>query len=332
MILILGIAACGPKKHRIEPDASPSIEMVKARQDARAAEYAALTKDSKGHWITPGDCDGALWSFTAASARCPSEFDPRASEFEGETGRYGRRPPPRCWTPEGGDQGSTTTWSGDMAKGLMLYGWRCKNLQLLSDHERYGRGNAWQMGDGEDGKVLARAVYRPSLIGELYTTIWGLGGPDNANRHWPSIFPSGLTDFEAHLQVLSIILMGEVAGATNSGDAVPKRPSNLDGEPLLGPSRTLTIPPPGSHQMGLLQISGTMFQRLQEHAEKDPKDVLFQATYSLYSGDFDRALALCSKAYGPDDYVGSYVRCGEYRRCQLAQLLFACNMLVRKYH
>lgn len=285
-----------------------TIQDVLAAQDKRQAEYDASA--GIGGWILDSDCDGALWSYTAATAACPPYFDPRASEFEGEPGRYGRKSaPPRCWPKQPPHPTSETTWSGDHGKGLIAYAIVCNDLALLEDHAAYGFNNGWFMGEGEEGELLARAYYRPTMRGELYKAIHVLGGENDAQALWPSVYPLGQTDFHAHLQVMSIWYRGEIAERLGEADAVPKPPED---------------------DLSLTQISGTMFERLKEHTLRDPKDPLFSVLYAVYFGDYEKAIAQCAKSYAPDEYVGEYVRCNNYRACQQSHLLFACGILIRE--
>lgn len=308
LVALILLASCSVERSDNHPDLS-TLEKLHVKQAERIDEYLTLSKDSQGWLVT--DCDGALWSYTAAAfANCPVVFNARASEYPNEPGRLARRPGPLCWDPEKGDQGSKTNWSGDMGKALITYSWICEDKALIEDHAAYGFDNKWIMSDGEEGYLLERAFYRPSIRGELYSVIYALGGEDDAARLWPTTYTKGLTDYQAHLQVLSIWLRSDIA--VKSGDAIPANPNARE-------------------FFSALDISKTMFERLKEHADRDPKDPYFQAVYALYSGNFDKAVDLCLKDYAPTDYVGEYVRCHDQKLCQLSHLIKSCGVLLRGY-
>ena len=310
-ILLAVLAACSPVNRSESKPGDDIISKLQAKQAERIDEYLTLSQNDQGWLVT--DCDGALWSYTAAAfAGCPVIFNPRASEYPGEPGRLSRTPAKLCWDQENQkDNGSKTNWSGDMGKAVITYAWVCNDLPLLEDHASYGFNNKWIMSDGDEGYLLERSFYRPGFRGELYSTIYALGGEDDNARLWPNTYTSGLKDYQAHLQVLSIWLRSDMRHSA-SGDAVPADP---DAKAFFH----------------ALNISKTMFERLKEHAERDPKDPYFQAVYALYSGDFDRAVDLCLKDYAPTDYVGEYVRCDKQESCQLAHLIKACGVLIRGY-
>ena len=295
------LISCGVVDKK-DPPHETDIEDVKLH--LAALKTIALNDADENGWIAT-DCDGMLWNGKYAAAT--SLGDITSSEFDA-SGRFGRTPAKRCFE-EGKDNGSKSTWSRDMAIGFIYWAFRTDDLDVLQRHSNYGTSNQWKMGEPlSDGRVL----YNPGLIGLLYNAIYSLGGSKNTNRLWPSIWPSGLTDFEAHLQVLKIALVGEIAESLNEADAIPQRP-------LIG----------GDH-LGLLSISTTMYKRLEEHAQREPNDVFFQVVYAKYSGDYSHAINLCSGQI--TGIHAGYVRCDDNISCKLANEIFACDFLVRQFN
>ena len=279
LLILLALFGCAQEKNKpsepVEGDKASELRELHAK---RIAEADALS-DNEWHWLTPDDCDGMLWSAKAAAGG-QQGVNLAGAEYE-DAGRFGRRPPPDCWA-DGQDNGSKSTWSRDMGLGLIYAAVRTKDLALLERHAAYGVKNKWKMGEPEaDGRVF----YTPAMIGLLYQAIHFLGGEDNPARQVPDVYISGLDDFQAHLQVLSILLRGEIEGG----------------------------------------IRDVMLDRLREHAKREPESPFYLAALATYDGAPDAAVEACLK-----DSVSSYVRCGEFRRCQLADLIFSCDLVLRK--
>lgn len=279
LVLALLLVGCAAEKNEdAEPVVSDKLGPLKELHDSRIAEAIALS-DNEWGWITPDDCDGMLWTGKAAAGGQPN-VNIVGSEYEDE-GRLGRRPPPDCYL-NGADNGAKTSWSRDMGVGFIYAAYRLGNVGALARHAAYGKAHKWQMGEPiDDGRTL----YTPPLIGLLYQAIYKLGGEDNAARKIPNVYISGLDDFQAHLQVLDILLRGELEGG----------------------------------------IRDVMLDRLKEHAKREPASPFYQAALGTYTGDMDAAIAACMK-----DDVSGYVRCEEFRRCQLADLIFSCDLVLRK--
>jgi hypothetical protein len=187
--------------------------------------------------------------------------------------------------------------------GLLPYAWLSGKRDILERHAAYGQANGWQMGEPlADGRVL----YTPSLIGLLYKAIHGLGGAPNSNELWPDIFPSGQVDYQAHLQVMSIWAQGEIAERLDEPDARPQ---------------------PSPESGGQLRVSDSMFDRLSEHAARQPDCPLYQAVYGLYSGDMGPALSSLLKADVPSC---DYLRCTD-GQCYLSDWLFSASLTLSHF-
>jgi len=290
------------KKKKSEPIANSRLEELKTIYGHNLAQALLLTDKASG-WITPTDCDGMIWSAKAGVNFC-EVFKPEASEFEDSPGRFGRRPPPRCYDETTNkDNGSKTTWSRDMAvAGLFPYIFLCNSVGILSSHILFGETNNWVMGQPV---TETRVIYTPNVLGLLYQMNFAMTGNNHPSRLWPAFYPNGLVDFEAHLQVMSIWLRGEIATKLNNPDDVPK---------------------PQAAGLELLQISGLMFDRLIEHRDREPLNPFYQFTVALYSdGDYSKTIDLLLDPTMP---MSGYVRCEELERCKLGEWLFVTKLVL----
>jgi hypothetical protein len=305
LCMVFSVLCCGKKYTQKDPDPEPTrLEQLSALQQSRIARAREI-RDPDNGWIAPDSCDGFLWSGKLAAVICDVDL----TAAEREPGRFGRRPDPVCWSQESGDQGSKTTWSRDMGKmGMVPYAWLCRDRGILERHIDYGKANNWVMGEPiADGRV----IYTPGLVGILHQVVWAMGGENSANRLWPDVYPSGLQDYEAHNQVMGIWIRGEVSRHVNDLDSLPK-------------------PPPKGTALELFSISETMYSRLVEHASREPENPLYAAVLGLYTGDLRTAVDLCLIDPAP---VGSYVRIeeGMEERAYLAEVIFACSIVLRKF-
>lgn len=325
LLFTVALLGCGHKDDDSTPQipaADPRVADLRTAMAANKAEAESLRDPITG-WLVQDDCDSMLWTGKYGAVTGITGVDLTVAEYPEEPGRFARRPLTNpCWTPEQGDVGSKTTWSRDMARGLFPYAWRTKNIALLERHAAYGAAHDWLMGEPLDD---GRTIYTPATIGGLYQTIHALGGAENINRLWPDFYPAGLVDFEAHLQVMNIWLRGEVEEELarqqkpgNSDDANPTKPMPDD-------ASDVDKVPQG---FALLNVNQQQLDRLKEHAARDPRDPLFQAELGVYTGDMGPALDVCLDPAMP---VGEYVRCGDFRRCQLAAWLFACDIVLRRF-
>lgn len=299
------LLSCGSSgKDPVSPDDNSRVGELRDRYGAALIE-AMEYRDSHG-WLTSEDCDAMLWTGKYASATLVESVDILAAEYPDQPGRFARRP---LTNPCTSDNPQWSTWSRDMGTGLMAWALRKNQLPVLERHAGYGAGHFWNMGEPlGDG----RAVYTPSFKGKLYQTIYALGGKDDINRLWPDFYPAGLTDYQAHLQVMNIWQRGEITKRVPSSDDAHHGPPVIDD--------------PSGPATGLTEISGTMIERLKEHADRDPRDPLFQAVLSLYTGVTAPAYeALLSS----NDYAGEYVRCERQRACYLAAWIFAADIVLR---
>lgn len=314
---VFTIAACGAANNETqEPKSDPRLGELHDRQEGRKAEALTLRDPVNGWLVTGGD--GMLWTGKYAAVTGVEGVNLAAAELE--PGRFQRDPDGEgpSANPDWSD------WSRDMGTGLVAYAWRKQDRALLERHIAYGEAHkavhndipVWRMGEPVgDG----RALYPPAFVGRLYQTQLALGGADNLNRLWPDFYHKGLTDFRAHLQVMNVWHRGEVAEAlrkAGEADALPAGETTTDD---AGDGLTHAL---------ILDVTDDQLAVLKEHAARDPRDPLFQAVLGTYTGDMTSALDAC---LAPDEYAGDYVRCdGNPRGCQLAALLFACDVVERR--
>jgi len=273
-------------KEAIPPTFTENTEALKFNY-AVDLERAKQLRDSNG--MLSHDCDGMIWNGKYASSKGVSKV--KIEKMERENGRYGRRVEP-CWTEEDGNLGADTTWSRDMAIcGLFPYAWKKEKLDLLVRHKDYGVDNLWKMGDPlDDGRTL----YTPGIIGLLYSMIFALGGDDNKLRHTPDVYPKGLDDYEAHLQICKIWLRGEIDEKLES--------------------------------KSLFSVSAKMYARIEEHFEREPANPFYSFLWAKYeTGDFAHVVALLLDLSRP---MGSYVRCENEERCFLAERIFVSSLVL----
>lgn len=285
LLLLLFLVSCGGEKKREKEVPLPprALDLVTAYKERLA--FAKSKTDAHG-WLE-AECDAMLWN---AKFSCGGgEPDLTAAEYPDQPGRFNRKPLPGCG-PQFGN--SKTTWSRDMGMGLIAHGWCRKDLALMERHRDYGLYHNWVMGEPAfpDGRV----IYTPNVIGVLSEVIFRIGGPDSNNRLWPSVYPSGLRDYHAHLQMINIWLRGEM-------------------EPSV------------VRALGTLDISEGMYARVVEHSDREPECPFYQYMRGIYDGDLTKAVdslmareyPLCE--YGRDDFGN-----------KTAEWLFAAKLVLTK--
>lgn len=282
---------CGSRHGETSPTADNRSSDLKVLFDKNQARARDLRDPGNG-WLCSADGDGMIWAAKYAST--VDDVNIGAAEYPDAPGRFNRHPPP--WSAD------ATTWSRDMAvAGLFPWAWLKGHRDALERQVAYGKAHNWFMGEPiADG----RTYYTPSMRGLLAKEIGGLGGDLSGDANWPSLWPAGLVDYEAHLQVMAIWLQGEVAKAL--------------ADPAGSPSQTAAA--------DLTDISNAMFERLQEHAGNEPKSALYAYVLGKYTGDQNTAMTLLLDSMVP---TAGYVRCNDFEQCQLAEWLFTASLLLR---
>lgn len=250
-----------PKKASVDP---VLVDKVKAKQAERIRKLEIYRDPKAGNWVVGDECDGYLWQSKLQAVLCDPEVDIRATEFEGEKGRFGRNPYMRCWTKERADAGkrnfSRSTWSSDMGQGLKIVGLFCQDADLIRDHLNYGRANNWQMGQPWD---ITTTIYKPHTIREFAEVLHYLTGEKQPELSYPVAWAPGLDDYQAHLQMLSAVVWLEMYSA------LPENLVNL----------------------------------INAHVRREPKNPLYQGLKAIFSGDKRRALETCLGEGNYGEYV-----------------------------
>jgi len=286
LLIALTFAGCGYfDKKEESPDNIGDVNDLRAEFDAQKHRLGE-TADENG-WIV-NDCDGFEWNgLFAAVGGTPDLY---AAEIE--PGKFHRRPSGNC----------SYTWSRDMCiNGMLPYALMTRDRQILEDHAAYGEANkvidstgvpAWQMGEPLGD---LRTVYTPSLIGIIYEAIAWLGGPDNTQRGWPPVYPSGLDDFKAMLQMREIWARSYTS---TNGD--------------------------------LAQIRRVAFERIEEHAAREPDCPFYEYMHAKYTdGDFQDAINLLLA--NPGAPACQSIRCDGSEACFQAEWLWAAKLVLSEF-
>lgn len=277
LCFLVTLTGCSLKQP--DPKVSLPMEELKAAQEKRIAQALSEFDDGLKR-LAPilDDCDGMIWQGQWCSVAGCSLTDYRDDQ---DPGRFYRRPDPRCW--DGKPQGSATTWSRDMfVCGLLPYALIRENLEYLKSHQAYGEAHGWYLGEP---KADGRAYYNPQIRALLAKAVEHLGGDKDNDTLWPTIYPSGLSDYQAHLQVCNIWARGIIEG----------------------------------------KIHSMMLDRVFEHYKRVPDDPFYSVVYAIYSGKTGKAVENCLKEEPfTGDYVrcGNHGRaCGFAHQVFACQIL-----------
>lgn len=325
LIVFIGLILSCSHKHK-EQDPQPlSLKDQLITENDKLIEQARTIKDQETSWVLAEDCDSMLWNGKMSCNDKVTWFNPRLAEYPDQIGRYTRRPISKgyCYPKEEGKDGSACTWSRDMGHGLGAYTICKKDLQIVIDHVRYGENHStagiWNMGEPlADG----RALYPPGFSGMWYQMRYALGGDDNILRKTPDIYPSGLDDYEAHLQVMNIWNRMITSEKIGDSDALPRKPTN--GEVLSLKERDEVVLPDGSYR--LADIRESMYQRLKEHSQREPECPFYLAMYHHFEdGDY---ASTASSILSHEQVKCSYVRCNDKPDCHIAEKLFVIQLIL----
>lgn len=201
-IIAFLLAACGSPDPG--PRNPPYSHQLPADLLEKQSTYRELvpSRQSADGFLETDHCDSLLLtSLLGASGVAISNIH----AAETEPGKWLRRPPSEgeCYPANSGSE-----ISRDMLLGLMWYAWAHRDLQILEDLYQYGEEHNWVMGAGDPARTGLR-----TLRGTLAAAIHKLGGPHRPAAELitdPQLVPK--TGYEAHLQILSILLRGEIYG------------------------------------------------------------------------------------------------------------------------
>lgn len=270
VLLAAIVTACcgtGGKHEPKEPIEIPSDKVLLQQKFDSKVEDMKKEQDPVTGWVSK-DCDAALYTGKLSCIKGLDNIDFSAAEYQEYPGRINRRPPPYCAKGAGSD----TTWSRDMGLGAFLYFLCNADLDFAERHAQYGKNNYWKMGEPLDN---GRVLYSPNMVGTLYQIIYYLDGEDDIQRAWPTAFPVGLTDYEAHLQITLIWLR-----------AVITHPLGLlPGTDYSGASYGAAAVTD--------HVTQAMLERIKEHAIRETLCPFYQFMAAKYvTGDYSRLLKL----------------------------------------
>jgi len=202
LLLLSGCASRG------ESSDSPSVpHRYQLPQDLleKQAVYRALapSRQNANGFIETDRCDALMMTALLDVGGGPVANIHAAEE---EPGKWLRRDidSGKCYP----NNGAKSSISRDMLLGVMWYAWARRDINILQDMYSYGERNNWVMGEGD----IARTGMR-TLRGTLAAVIHALGGPyrpgDELLTDPQLIVKDG---YEAHLQVLVLLLRGEIYG------------------------------------------------------------------------------------------------------------------------
>lgn len=302
MLILIASWSCG-QKHEAK-ESSNDINDLSIKNDGWL-ERANELRNKENSWLVT-DCDGMLWTSLYFSSLNVSQGNIFVAEYPDYPGRFARRDI---------NDPCSVSWSRDMGIGLMTYAFFSGDVSLLERHANYGENNYWKMGEPlSDGRVL----YTPGMQGLLYTLIKALGGPASTLAYLPDVYPSGFDDYEAHIQVLKIMLRGEAGKILKEADSIPA--DSESDETLSNEDNQNTI-------AYKLNISDTMFKRLKEHHEREQYNPFYSVVYHRYKdGDFSEAINLLMN---DNAEISHYVRCDDFEKCLLAEKIFTANLIFR---
>lgn len=198
--------SCGEKKKVADP--SPSNEELLAALAPKYDLYEEFLEEKRdiNGFVHTESCDALLFSALAGTGR----LNLTAEVARDEVGAWHRRPLdyPACYPDL-----SQSTISKDMFLGLFFYIWHKERRDLAEQIFDYGEANGWNMGEGDE----TRTRLSPGLQATLAEIIARLGGEDKKTyRAFPVIFTDINRGFAAHLDVLHILLRGELFGFVTS--------------------------------------------------------------------------------------------------------------------
>lgn len=248
LILLMIITSCGYFHKVASKPAAPLSNLDKLK-----TKYTEVLAQLGDEWPSRTDCDALLWAGLSRSAGSHVDL----TEAEYAPGDMHRRPTPECYPNE-----SASSISGDMLIGYMLGLWHSHDLQALQRLADYGEAHNWVMGEGPISRTVLR-FNDQSLLGRA---IWELSEhqDDRSYRHFPIIYFPVVEDYEEHLQVLSILLYGEIMGT----------------------------------------IDQDSYTRLSALCTENPKDALMQADCGIYTGNMSIATGLLlDPTYSAPSYV-----------------------------
>lgn len=273
-ICILLAVGCAKRDNKAV-GSTVSLADVQAKRDL----YLSLQESQKNeHGWLESECDALLSNSLAAYAGLSIDI----SKAEEQPGRWRRHPDFSKCLP---GNGSKSTISKDMMRGLLLYLWKTKDLAAIERIQEYGSKNNWVMGEAEDEESYwGRVVFWPLVpqikdMSKLMQT-----SLQNAVLSYNDEYGYVVLKrtFEAHLHVLNIYLRAQMYGG----------------------------------------ITDYELAALKEYSKFQPRNALFSAMAAKFStGDYSWAIALLldERMFPKDRLPASSDRCTSYLWSKEAQ-------------
>lgn len=122
--------------------------------------------------------------------------------------------------PECCPEGAASTISKDMMIGICVFAYANRRLDIAEGVIKYALSHWLVMGKATDLKTkLSRCVISPGLLATFAEISYRLGGP---NRWWLRYLPQyespSVTDYQAHLSALHVILRHKLTGKISSSN------------------------------------------------------------------------------------------------------------------
>lgn len=243
ILLVLTNFACG--KEEKKPKQLTTQEKLEALKEKQSVYLSLLPSvQGVGGFIQSEACDSLLFTSLLASVNVPGIS---LQQAEASPGRWLRRPAslPECYS----NGLSRSTISRDQLLGVLWWAFRTKQVQVVKDLWDYGESRDWFM--GQDSAGGTHTLFTP-LVPLIARIRYRLTGFDHPARFLPlaSEFDQNKVGFEAHLQVLQVVLDSKVKG----------------------------------------NISASGSYRLEEQAARQPNNPLFQWAVGNYEGAADSLL------------------------------------------
>jgi hypothetical protein len=259
-IILLLSCSCGSTEAVPETRGGKGLGNERSELEAKLSLYRELASSNgvRNEHGFVAKCDSLL--FSSLSAAAGSDVDISAAE---DDGRWYRRTEKECYENERDDlegPGSHSDISKDMYLGVLWATWVDKDKGRLERMIRYGKETDWKVGRGPVGSTFITFNLRNTIA----TMLKALDGEDHfVMRNYPMTWPSGLDGYQAHLQIIHILLRKKIDGS----------------------------------------ISKTMLKRIGEHYKRQPKNALFSFAYDCFhGGDFAGSIdVLLDEKYFPAD-------------------------------
>lgn len=206
MLLVLAATGCGKRSKKADPAPGSDELLETLRPKYELYQSFVAGKQDPDGFINVQECDSLLFSSLIGTGRLPVSVE----KARDAGGAWFRRP--LTYAPcYPGSSGSSI--SRDMFLGLFLYIWYNKRLELAEQIFSYGEANNWKMGEGD----ITRIYLTPALQATLAEIIARLGGENHkVARALPVILTDGNRGFAAHLDVLLILLRGDMIGSISA--------------------------------------------------------------------------------------------------------------------